>query len=610
MFGFTPRATKPVQPAEDERKAGNMGGMPTKRVAPPAPKPAVTPPVELGTGALSRAAASLMNRRQQLDEAENYANGGMVRGLGTGTSDSIKAKVPAGSYIMPADSTDEIGEQQLSGLGFKPQGVKANLSNGEYQLPPEQVHAIGVQALDQMKGDTHTPVAEARGFKPQPEMFFADGGVIDPAKKRQPLPSWGGSDEFAYPNDAITKGVQVAAQGFGDQPGITASALGFGPRAKASRQSTVDEVSALADKGQYAQAAGAGFRGTAALIPAHVADTAAATGLALQPVADFGRGLLGIQDAQAAETTAPAAVAPPPAKAAPTVVAPATTGQPAPQLQSGATATSDTNVAGIKRVTGIGGAPNMFTDNPARAIADANGSAAVTNKDAAREAQDGRLNTRGFVPRSAPPQNLQSDNMQQVAGVGNVSVTPGTFDISGDPALTPGDRNFDPRAFRAALAQQQLDQRGQALQQEGQQRQDQLAENAYQHQDTMQLERAKLGDARAAQGFQTRAQQRLERLYAEYEQAPPERRKAIAEEINLHSGKETPNRFTVVPGGQEIDPASGMPVTRAASVVNNQTGEFVQQSAAAPRPPKAGEQRGQFRFKGGNPADQKNWEKI
>lgn len=40
--------------------------------------------------------------------------------------------------------------------------------------------------------------------------------------------------------------------------------------------------------------------------------------------------------------------------------------------------------------------------------------------------------------------------------------------------------------------------------------------------------------------------------------------------------KEIPNRFTVVPGGQEIG-ADGVPFTRPASVINNQTGEWVPQ---------------------------------
>jgi hypothetical protein len=107
----------------------------------------------------------------------------------------------------------KIGPKNLKKLG-SPQPV--NLSNGEFQIPPEQVHQVGVQALEQMKDATHTPVPDQQGFgfKPdatksqvqlqreppklgfnaaalgnyqnnikigesgRPELFFASGGVV------------------------------------------------------------------------------------------------------------------------------------------------------------------------------------------------------------------------------------------------------------------------------------------------------------------------------------------------------------------------------------------------------------------------------------------------
>ena len=82
------------------------------------------------------------------------AAGGMVRGPGTGTSDDIQTEVPEGTYIMPADSTNAVGADTLKSLG---KNVPVALSNGEFKIPPEQVHAIGVQALDQIKNATHKP---------------------------------------------------------------------------------------------------------------------------------------------------------------------------------------------------------------------------------------------------------------------------------------------------------------------------------------------------------------------------------------------------------------------------------------------------------------------
>ncbi|MDX9742058.1 MAG: hypothetical protein RBT81_12925 [Gammaproteobacteria bacterium] len=110
------------------------------------------------------------------------AAGGKIRGPGTGTSDSIKAEVPEGSYIMPEDSTRQIGDGTLSRLG-KP--VPVNVSNGEYHMPPEQVHAVGAKVLDQMKNATHTP-APGPGFNPQEgALYFADGGRVKVAEQNQ-----------------------------------------------------------------------------------------------------------------------------------------------------------------------------------------------------------------------------------------------------------------------------------------------------------------------------------------------------------------------------------------------------------------------------------------
>ena len=81
---------------------------------------------------------------------------GAVRGTGTGTSDSIETEVPEGTFIMPADSTAQIGEQALQGMGMGKANVPVNLSNGEFSMPPEQVHAVGVQALEVSPGDPST----------------------------------------------------------------------------------------------------------------------------------------------------------------------------------------------------------------------------------------------------------------------------------------------------------------------------------------------------------------------------------------------------------------------------------------------------------------------
>ena len=151
--------------------------------------------------------------------AQNYAKGGMVRGKGTGTSDEVPDVVPEGTYIMPADSTKALGAKGLANMGAP--GVPVNLSNGEFKMPPEQVHAVGVQALDQMKGATHTPVQQPQAMgAPQsakPELFFANGGQVrDP--NRPDIPVVGtrgpvrGEEGGGLSRDAVRNAIARTAQ--------------------------------------------------------------------------------------------------------------------------------------------------------------------------------------------------------------------------------------------------------------------------------------------------------------------------------------------------------------------------------------------------------------
>lgn len=94
-----------------------------------------------------------------------------------------------------------------------------------------------------------------------------------------------------------------------------------------------------------------------------------------------------------------------------------------------------------------------------------------------------------------------------------------------------------------------------------------------------QLDQQRLAGDREVQGFQTRAAQRTEKLYQQYENAKPEDRSAIAQQIRDLAGKDTPNRFTVVPGGQGFN-SDGTTYTLPSEVLNNQTGDFINRPGA------------------------------
>lgn len=183
-LGFDPEYNARMQ-AMKERQAQHQAAQ--KPMPTPVPRSNLT----------QYAGGDVLKRR--MAAIDGYANGGMVRGKGTGTSDSIKKDARVGSYIMAADSTEAIGEQTLAGMGKK---VPVAVSNGEFEMPPEQVHAIGVQVLDQIKNATHTPVARGLpGYTPQnqePRQFFASGGAVDDMSRWKAA-----SDALRQSNDRI-----------------------------------------------------------------------------------------------------------------------------------------------------------------------------------------------------------------------------------------------------------------------------------------------------------------------------------------------------------------------------------------------------------------------
>lgn len=133
---------------------------------------------------------SALERRMK---EQGLADGGLVRGPGTGISDDIEDEVEDGTFIMPADSTEVVGPEVMDQAG---KAVPVKLSNGETKLPPEALQTIGAQVMEAIKDVTHVPAAQqARGF-PMGEhvgpelddddgrMNFADGGVVD--DKRRP----------------------------------------------------------------------------------------------------------------------------------------------------------------------------------------------------------------------------------------------------------------------------------------------------------------------------------------------------------------------------------------------------------------------------------------
>jgi hypothetical protein len=109
-----------------------------------------------------------------------FAGGGLIRGPGTGTSDSISTTLPPG-YVIPKSTVNAMGAGFFGGgdtYQSNGTGIPAQVSNGEYFLPQSSVKAAGGTGFfDRMLSYTRdsvlSPSESSRLFKRR----FASGGA-------------------------------------------------------------------------------------------------------------------------------------------------------------------------------------------------------------------------------------------------------------------------------------------------------------------------------------------------------------------------------------------------------------------------------------------------
>ena len=508
---------------------------------------------------------------------EKAPQGKKIEGPGNGTSDSIKTDIPKGSYIMPADSTQQIGQKALGELG---QPVPVNVSNGEYQIPPEQVHAVGVQALNQMRDATHTPAPA--GFKPQNDgLYFADGG--SPAEEeRKRLAGAGPSPQMgavALGNERRAE--RMSGEGmYGKANADVGGALNYLNRGDPMKDAASAVGGFFARSSDQARLADYGNTGTPSPIaatPAPVPTPPAAVGATELP-STKGRTDYGF-------TPDPGQGPAPGMRVSPTSVPEIQRIDNAPGLNS----PLFTNLPAGEAVSGMqGGTVNSFD------LASSN--AAMAQANAARGGTEGQ--DMGFQPErtglgngvigSGASDDAQSRNEMFArwgadsalfkAGIGKMGKRDAALlDASQKQYEAIVDQGLRKRELASKEGQSAAD-RDANLQRTAMQ---EAGANARSFsRDDIDRQRA-AGEAQT-RGFEARGLERVERFYQQLENAKtPEERAAVAEQLRAISGKEAPNRFTVVPGGQEIDPTTNMAVTRPARVFNNQSGQFVDQQPGA-----------------------------
>lgn len=224
-----------------------MAAMGYPQAAASAPAPAAAPSGAERLRAMIPQVEAMGYKQASAPAPQYFAEGGVVRGPGTGTSDSIEDEVPPGTFIMPADSTQAVGMDAMQQLGAMPQDkVPVRLSDGETKIPPEQVMAFGAAVLQAMKDLTHTPVngqdggqtdaemAEPAGFAPTaeqqmaapPEQRFADGGAVGMPRARRPgafdVDAWAAQQTQARTEN--TQAVEAQARAAAEQAQAEAEA--------------------------------------------------------------------------------------------------------------------------------------------------------------------------------------------------------------------------------------------------------------------------------------------------------------------------------------------------------------------------------------------------
>ena len=107
-------------------------------------------------------------------------NGGVIRGPGTGTSDSIATEMQPGTYIMPADSTRTIGDEALKKMADAK--VPVRVSNGEFEFTPEQVQSVGAAVLTALR-----PSADLKNIHLEAQNFPVETVMVDKLKLQKVL---------------------------------------------------------------------------------------------------------------------------------------------------------------------------------------------------------------------------------------------------------------------------------------------------------------------------------------------------------------------------------------------------------------------------------------
>ena len=631
--------------AEMNAKYGVSGN--SQPAPPPVALPAPQPQPEQkqnSKGLIGDALNLFGNRQKQIDKAAGYANGGLIQGIGSPTSDSIDAQV------------NETGEP------IKVSTKERIVSHEQDKLLQRLAKAMGFESVDAFfEAGTGKPVgptikggkmAHSEGGKPAGWRLDNDpdayAKAMQDTRNAMSIPSLSTNNSAA--NGGIYKdvGLPAISMGAGQAPTIydngglptktdrvsgslpvataqnSVSPSNDGPRPWYAGASSADNRTGLEmERGRRAEATSAGVmndpvksalqygvvgqNGTAqapAQVPSHASNPLSAGALSSPPFslekerfplpAGAGNFLTGKDGAM-------------------------------PDSSGGGFTQGgksyNVNQVGqdgdkaINRVTAPGTSPLYTNIKPEDAVSGLKnqmigGDAASVNEGLARYARSVAINKEridaqpmggiSVLPDQAAEANAQLDAMRQSSLVSG---------------LSPSQQ----AAFQQAQAQLAMQGRGQQL----------TADNARYAAD-VQAQRAAGHDQVIARGQDLNAQNEERRIagnpldnqtkqlsLTQAQRISELQGKAIAGDktalasLQALTGK-NPNadRYITVQGGEEIGPDGMSKIRRPSYVFDQQTGRRVQEDGQQSGAPSVGEVRGGYRFKGGNPADKAAWEKA
>ena len=500
-------------------------------------------------------------------QPQYFANGGMVRGAGTGTSDSIQAR----------------------------------LSHGEYVLPADTVRAVGVGALDAMREATHKPV---KGEQSKAARGFFAGGT----------PGGVGAWFQDQQREQEQRKQEALAAGQAAESSQAQGASGL------YMQDRANEMKDQWGQGKYAQAAGTAARPAVqglGMYGLEAADKLATP--AIDAARGFGMGLFGSDVNTAKPATQPATQPAAPAQnptdarlAAGTQAAPmsGSLNQPKPQPEAPsqpAAATAREVVPGVFN-HGRGqysddpngmNMPKGFTGQPSAA----NNAILQRMSDQSQAESMARV---GLSQYAAEVQRAKNINADEAARNNSVAAR---MQRLADPFTAEGramrnlqmnidsslDRNGKPTADTAALVAQSKAMSDGYLAEPNQQRtieagleregMQQAGENARAmlssgiDQQRVNLASSELGLKRETQGIANRLATQQEQLRSQIaaEQDPDKRKSLVQRLMDFEVKTQQADPYLVVPGGQRVDPQSGKAYDTPSSLFNRQTAQWIQQ---------------------------------